>query len=235
MGLDRYSRVVLPSSHLAKVGLKGEDSRARINELCLWSWSVEHGSGIFSAGFCIPWGQVWIRWVAKCVSHDPYFSAPPDKYILFSPFNRQGNRLMRLSDLPKVTLLISTWQEPKSVWDCFFLFHCPRLFCSPAASWYPFWLLNWIWVKQGFSTFPHLTSKPQFHFTTFPHVGITSYNYERLTCVSIITCASNVLRKTKVSFIPFPDKNSFPLGVNAEFHRSLFLKVIRLIHSHFKT
>ena len=41
--------MALPSPQLAKVGLRGEDSRADINELHLGLQSVEHGSGIFLA------------------------------------------------------------------------------------------------------------------------------------------------------------------------------------------
>lgn len=37
MGLDLYSHVALPSPHLAKVGPRGEDCRAGINEL------LDHG------------------------------------------------------------------------------------------------------------------------------------------------------------------------------------------------
>lgn len=49
LGLDRYSNVARPPPQLAKVGLRGEDSRAEINELHLGLRSVEHGSGIFLA------------------------------------------------------------------------------------------------------------------------------------------------------------------------------------------
>ena len=215
VGLDRYWNVALPSPHLAKVGLRGEDSRAGINEFHLGLWSVEHGSGIFLAELYICWGQAQIRWVGACVSHHPYFS-PPTRQAGIFPHLRDKETDSRGKWLAQGCSagwhqshdwLIKPWifSSFLTMWGCF---------VHRGVRWYPFWLSNWLCVKQGFSISPCLTSKHQLHFTMFPHVGITSYNDNPLACLSITNCASNVLWKTRVSFMSFPDKHNFTFGVN---------------------
>lgn len=148
LGLDRYSNVALPSPHLAKVGLRGEDSRAGINELHLALWSVDHGSGIFLAELYICWGQAQIRWVGACVSHHPYFSLPTRQAGIFPHLIDKETDPRGSVTRPR--LLCRLAPEPwlvNQALNFFFLSHYARLFVHLGVHWYPFWLSNWLCVK----------------------------------------------------------------------------------------